>query len=83
MRLCDDCGNIRHNVHNENFVLVASFDSGAETTGCRKLMQNTDRHTILRLPSGIFYSGGVKANVLFFDNHEASKTPWTKEVHRA
>ena len=29
---------------------------------------------------GIFYAQGVKANVLFFDNHEASKNPWTKDV---
>ncbi|MCX7193920.1 MAG: N-6 DNA methylase [Proteobacteria bacterium] len=29
---------------------------------------------------GIFYAYGVKANVLFFDNHAASKEPWTKEV---
>jgi type I restriction enzyme M protein len=43
-------------------------------------MQNTDLHTILRLPTGIFYANGVKANVLFFDNREASPNPWTKEV---
>jgi type I restriction enzyme M protein len=42
--------------------------------------QTTDLHTILRLPTGIFYANGVKANVLFFDNHEASKDAWTKEV---
>ena len=29
---------------------------------------------------GIFYANGVKANVLFFDNREASPEPWTKEV---
>jgi len=33
----------------------------------RKLMQECDLHTILRLPTGIFYAQGVKANVLFFD----------------
>ena len=38
------------------------------------------RKQLLRLPTGIFYAQGVKANVLFFDNHEASKAPWTKEV---
>ena len=37
-------------------------------------------HTILRLPTGIFYSQGVKANVIFLQNHEASAAPWTKEV---
>jgi type I restriction enzyme M protein len=43
-------------------------------------MESTDLHTILRLPTGIFYAQGVKANVLFFDNKPASKNPWTKEV---
>jgi type I restriction enzyme M protein len=37
-------------------------------------------HTILRLPTGIFYAQGVKANVVFFDNKPSSKDPWTKEV---
>ncbi len=32
------------------------------------------------MPTGIFYANGVKANVIFFDNKPASKTPWTKEV---
>ena len=43
-------------------------------------METTDLHTILRLPTGIFYAQGVKANVVFFDNKPASKDPWTKEV---
>ena len=43
-------------------------------------MQTTELHTILRLPTGIFYKQGVKANVLFFDNNPASREPWTKEV---
>ncbi len=43
-------------------------------------MQKTDLYTILRLPTGIFYAQGVKANVIFFDNKPASKDPWTKEV---
>jgi type I restriction enzyme M protein len=37
-------------------------------------------HTILRLPTGIFYAQGVKANVIFFDNKPAAKFPWTKEI---
>ena len=37
-------------------------------------------HTLLRLPTGIWYSPGVKANVLFFDKKSASKTPCTKEL---
>ena len=56
------------------------FEGGAGETVRKKLMENTDLHTILRLPTGIFYANGVKANVLFFDNHAASKEPWTKEV---
>lgn len=56
------------------------FEGGAGETIRRKLLANTDLHTILRLPTGIFYANGVKANVLFFDNREASPEPWTKEV---
>ncbi len=56
------------------------FEGGAGETVRKKLMENTDLHTILRLPTGIFYANGVKANVLFFDNHAASKAPWTKEI---
>jgi type I restriction enzyme M protein len=56
------------------------FEGGAGETVRKKLLENTDLHTILRLPTGIFYANGVKANVLFFDNHAASKDPWTKEV---
>lgn len=56
------------------------FEGGAGETIRKKLLQTTNLHTILRLPTGIFYKQGVKANVLFFDNHPASKTPWTKEV---
>jgi type I restriction enzyme M protein len=43
-------------------------------------LETTDLHTILRLPTGIFYAQGVKANVIFFDNKPASKDPWTKEI---
>jgi len=46
----------------------------------RKLLETTDLHTILRLPTGVFYAQGVKANVIFFDNKPAAKEPWTKEV---
>lgn len=56
------------------------FEGGAGETIRRKLLENTDLHTILRLPTGIFYANGVKANVMFFDNREASPNPWTKEV---
>jgi type I restriction enzyme M protein len=56
------------------------FEGGAGETVRKKLLENTDLHTILRLPTGIFYAHGVKANVLFFDNREANPNPWTKEV---
>lgn len=56
------------------------FEGGAGETVRKKLLETTELHTILRLPTGIFYANGVKANVLFFDNREASKDPWTKEV---
>lgn len=56
------------------------FEGGAGETVRRKLLETTDLHTILRLPTGIFYAQGVKANVLFFDNKPAAKEPWTKEV---
>ena len=56
------------------------FEGGAGETIRRKLLENTALHTILRLPTGIFYAQGVKANVIFFDNREASPRPWTKEV---
>ena len=56
------------------------FEGGAGETVRRKLLDNTELHTILRLPTGIFYAQGVKANVLFFDNQAASPDPWTKEV---
>src|SRR3972149_158177 len=56
------------------------FEGGAGETVRKKLLETTDLHTILRLPTGIFYAQGVKANVLFFDARPASKDPWTKEV---
>ncbi len=56
------------------------FEGGAGETIRQKLLENTDLHTILRLPTGVFYAQGVKANVIFFDNREASPEPWTKQV---
>ncbi|MFP4147702.1 MAG: class I SAM-dependent DNA methyltransferase, partial [Halorhodospira sp.] len=56
------------------------FEGGAGETVRRKLLETTDLHTILRLPTGIFYAQGVKANVLFFDNRPGRAEPWTKEV---
>jgi len=56
------------------------FEGGVGETVRKKMLESTNLHTILRLPTGIFYKQGVKANVLFFDNKPASKNPWTKEV---
>jgi type I restriction enzyme M protein len=56
------------------------FEGGAGETVRKQLLRTTDLHTILRLPTGIFYAQGVKANVLFFDNRVASPNPWTKEI---
>ncbi|MFA0964707.1 N-6 DNA methylase [Roseivirga sp. BDSF3-8] len=56
------------------------FEGGAGETVRRKLMQTCELHTVLRLPTGIFYAQGVKANVLFFTAKTAAKDPWTKEV---
>ena len=56
------------------------FEGGAGETVRKKLLETTDLHTILRLPTGIFYANGVKANVIFFDAKTASKEPWTKEI---
>lgn len=43
------------------------FEAGAAATIRRRMMESCDVHTILRLPSGLFYAQGVKSNVLFFD----------------
>ncbi len=51
------------------------FEGGAGETIRRKLLQEADVHTLLRLPTGIFYAQGVKANVLFFDRKPANEWP--------
>ncbi|MBS6419016.1 MAG: SAM-dependent DNA methyltransferase [Olsenella uli] len=56
------------------------FEGGAGETVRRKLLETTNLHTILRLPTGIFYAQGVKANVIFFDNRPASPEWQTREV---
>jgi type I restriction enzyme M protein len=56
------------------------FEGGAGETVRRRLLHDFDVHTLLRLPTGIFYAQGVKANVLFFDRKPASETAWTKEL---
>lgn len=56
------------------------FEGGAGETVRRKLLHECDVHTLLRLPTGIFYAQGVKANVLFFDRKPASEEPWTRAL---
>jgi type I restriction enzyme M protein len=56
------------------------FEGGAGETIRRELLNQADVHTLLRLPTGIFYAQGVKANVLFFDRKPAQEKPWTKKL---
>jgi len=56
------------------------FEGGAGERIRRVLLQRCEVHTLLRLPTGIWYSPGVKANVLFFDKKPIAETPATKEV---
>ncbi len=56
------------------------FEAGAGETIRRRLLAECDLHTILRLPTGIFYAQGVKANVVFFDRKPAAADAWTKET---
>ncbi|WP_306590614.1 class I SAM-dependent DNA methyltransferase [Geothrix sp. 21YS21S-4] len=56
------------------------FEGGAGETIRRKLLHECDVHTLLRLPTGIFYAQGVKANVLFFDRKPGAAKPWTEKL---
>jgi len=58
------------------------FEGGAGETVRKKLLEQFDVHTLLRLPTGIFYAGGVKANVLFFDSRPARTDgkAWTDKL---
>ena len=56
------------------------FEDGVGETLRKRLLKEFDVHTLLRLPTGIFYAVGVKANVLFFDKRPASDKPWTTKV---
>ena len=70
-------------IHGRAAVVVPDnvlFEGGAGETVRRKLLHECDVHTLLRLPTGIFYAQGVKANVIFFDRKPGAKEPWTKKV---
>lgn len=56
------------------------FEGGAGEKIRRNLLQKCNVHTLLRLPTGIWYSPGVKANVLFFDKKEGRPEPWTQKL---
>jgi type I restriction enzyme M protein len=56
------------------------FEGGAGAKIRERLMHECAVHTILRLPTGLFYAQGVKANVVFFERKAASEKPWTKDV---
>jgi type I restriction enzyme M protein len=56
------------------------FEGGSGETVRTNLLKQCDVHTLLRLPTGIFYAQGVKANVLFFDNKPAQEAAWTKKL---
>jgi type I restriction enzyme M protein len=53
------------------------FEVGAGETIRRALLHQANVHTLIRLPTGIFYKPGVKANVLFFERKPAREAPWT------
>jgi type I restriction enzyme M protein len=70
-------------VHGRAAVVVPDnvlFEGGAGEKVRRELLKECDVHTLLRLPTGIFYAQGVKANVVFFDRKPGAKDPWTKAV---
>jgi type I restriction enzyme M protein len=70
-------------IHGRAAVVVPDnvlFEGGAGETVRRELLKQADVHTLLRLPTGIFYAQGVKANVLFFDRKPAAETPWTRKL---
>lgn len=56
------------------------FEGGVGETLRKRLLRDFDFHTMIRLPTGIWYATGVKANVLFFDKKPASETPWTSKL---
>ena len=70
-------------IHGSAAVVVPDnvlFEGGAGEIIRRNLLQACNVHTLLRLPTGVFYAQGVKANVLFFDKKPAAKTPWTETL---
>lgn len=56
------------------------FEGGAGEIIRKRLLHDCNVHTLLRLPTGVFYAQGVKANVLFFDNRPGRSEPWTEKL---
>ncbi len=56
------------------------FEGGAGEKVRKNLLEKCTVHTILRLPTGIWYANGVKANVVFFDKKEGRAKPWTDKL---
>lgn len=56
------------------------FEGGVGERIRRKWLETCNVHTILRLPTGIFYANGVKANVVFFDNAPRDGKVHTKGI---
>lgn len=70
-------------VHGRAAVVIPDnvlFEGGPGQKIRDQLMKQCDVHTLLRLPTGIFYKPGVKANVLFFDRKPPQEKPWTKRL---
>src|SRR6266480_1719354 len=70
-------------IHGRAAVVVPDnvlFEGGAGEKIRDNLLRECDVHTLLRLPTGIFYAQGVKANVLFFDRKPPQEKPWTEEL---
>ena len=70
-------------IHGRAAVVVPDnvlFEGGAGETIRRKLLHECDVHTLLRLPTGIWYFPGVKANVIFFDKKEGRAETWTDRL---
>jgi type I restriction enzyme M protein len=70
-------------IHGRGAVVLSDnvlLEGGAGEALRRRLLGDFDLHTMLRLPTGIFYAEGVKANVLFFDKKPAAERPWTERL---
>lgn len=60
----------------DNVLTDGNSETAATYLVRKKLLKEFNLHTILRLPTGIFYAGGVKTNVLFFEKGQPTKDIW-------